>query len=487
MRRRMGFVLFLAAGCWLAGLAFADELSAPAVPSQESVTLETLDLKDIESADVWKMLSRRGQINIVAAADVKNRITIFLRNVSVEQTVDMICRAYGWAWESNAAGAIFISTLAEYERRSGTAFGQGHGQRTFTLYHVRVEPVLAVLNQLKTPEGRLVADERSGLIMAEDIPSKLDEMALVIARMDVPVKNRTFALNYGRVEDLEPKIREFLTPGIGVLSSDPHSNTLLISETDRNLTRLAAMIASLDRKPQEVLIEAKMVQVVLDEAHKIGVNWEAILRDVRNLRLQGNFSILGPNEKKGTISAGVLDRDDFTALIELLATVGKTNILSSPRITVINRAEAKILIGSTEPYVTSTTTTTSAGPVTTSESVNFIDVGVKLYVTPTIHDDRFVTVKIKPEVSSVVGQVVTASNNTIPVIEASEAETVVTVKDGATIVIGGLMKEEDITQVKKVPVLGDIPVLGFAFRNKSRSKKKTEIIIFLTPKIVAGD
>jgi general secretion pathway protein D len=173
--------------------------------------------------------------------------------------------------------------------------------------------------------------------------------------------------------------------------------------------------------------------------------------------------------------------------VEALETVGETNILSSPRIMAVNNQEARILVGSTEPYVTSTTTTPSSGPTTTAESVNFIDVGVKLYVTPTIHEDDFITMKIRPEVSSVTSNLTTSNNNTIPIVETSEAETVVNVKDGVSVIIGGLIKEEAINTTKKVPLLGNIPILGMAFRSTNNSKSKTEIVIFLTPRIVSGD
>ena len=102
-----------------------------------------------------------------------------------------------------------------------------------------------------------------------------------------------------------------------------------------------------------------------------------------------DFDVLGTTDKRGKLSIGTIASDDYTALIEALDTVGTTNILSSPRITAINNKEAKILVGSTEPYVTTTTTTPSSGPTTTAESVNFIEVGVGLYITPTIHDDGF--------------------------------------------------------------------------------------------------
>ena len=145
------------------------------------------------------------------------------------------------------------------------------------------------------------------------------------------------------------------------------------------------------------------------------------------------------------------------------------------------------MVGSTLPYVTTTTTTPASGPTTTAESVNFIDVGVKLFVTPTIHTDDFITMKIKPEVSSVTSSLTSSNNNKIPIVETSEAETVVTVKDGVTIVIGGLIKDEKLSTVRKIPILGDLPLVGLAFRNQEQSMKKTELVIFLTPKIMTGD
>ena len=97
------------------------------------------------------------------------------------------------------------------------------------------------------------------------------------------------------------------------------------------------------------------------------------------------------------------------------------------------------------------------------------------------------TLKIKPEVSSVTRYLTTSTNNEIPIVDTSQAETTVTIKDGVTIVLGGLIKDEDIDNVNKVPLLGDIPFLGAVFRNKSQTTRKTELVIFLTCHIVGGD
>jgi type II secretory pathway component GspD/PulD (secretin) len=156
-------------------------------------------------------------------------------------------------------------------------------------------------------------------------------------------------------------------------------------------------------------------------------------------------------------------------------------------VTVVNNQEAKILVGSAEPYVTSTVTTSASGPNTTAESVIFLEVGVKLYVTPTISNDGFITMKIKPEVSAVTDSLTTSNNNQIPIVSTSEAETTVMIKDGVSIIIGGLIKEEKVHMVKGVPMLGRIPLIGAAFRSESDSVKKTEIAIFLRATIIKGD
>lgn len=178
--------------------------------------------------------------------------------------------------------------------------------------------------------------------------------------------------------------------------------------------------------------------------------------------------------------------DDYNVLIEALQTVGETKTLSNPRIAVLNNHEAKILVGSTEPYVTSETTTTTSNPII-SESINFIDVGVKLFVTPRIHGDGYITMVIRPEVSNTPTSIETASGNFIPVVETTEAETTVTIKDGVTIVMGGLIKDQAVDDFKKVPILGDIPILGYIFRSKSKEMTRSELVIFLTATIITGD
>jgi len=176
--------------------------------------------------------------------------------------------------------------------------------------------------------------------------------------------------------------------------------------------------------------------------------------------------------------------------VKALQEFGETRNLSSPSIAVINGEEAKIHIGRTEAYVT-TTLATGSTTSSTAAQVTFLDVGVQLIVTPIINDDGFITMKIKPEVSSVddhlTYQIAADVNNSVPLIARTTAETTVMVKDGNTIIIGGMRKDEKIKTVDKFPVLGDIPVLGMAFRKNSEQLEKDEIVVFITPRIISGE
>jgi len=454
-----------------------------------SVILDVLDLKKMDVADVFKLISQKSGLNIVAGKNVKGKVTVYLRNVEVNEVLRIIVEAYGWAVVQDGK-LLKVMTDKEYETKYGYHFGQPMETRIKQLSHAQAADVAAVLNQMKGSSGKVIIDQSSGILVLTDEPEKLDTMDTVIQRLDIPVhsvQSEVFALSYAKASEISPKISEMLTPLVGTIKFDKRSNRIVVTDTASKIKEVQEVIKAFDQKDREVLIEAKILQIVLSDEFKLGVDWQGVVSNYHSLTFASDFDVLSSTEKRGQLSIGTIEADGYTALVEALETVGETDILSAPRIMVINNEEAKILVGSTEPYVTTTTTTPSSGPTTTAESVNFIDVGVKLFVTPTIHDDDFITMKIKPEVSSVTSNLTTSNNNTIPIVETSEAETTVNVKDGVSVIIGGLIKEKTINTTKKIPLLGNIPVLGSVFRSTNNLTTKTEIVIFLTPRIVSGD
>jgi len=182
----------------------------------------------------------------------------------------------------------------------------------------------------------------------------------------------------------------------------------------------------------------------------------------------------------------VNQNNDFDAVINCLQTLGKTRILSSPKLAVVNNQEAKIHVGQRDAYVT-TTTTTGQTTSTISEQITFVDTGVLLSVVPTINNVGFITLKVKAEINSVVDTLITPTKNQIPILDTSLAETTVMAKEGSTIIIGGLRKEETDDNTQQTPLLGNIPFLGNIFKERTKTKTRTELLIILTPKIITGE
>jgi len=470
-------------------LLFSKERSIVAAVKQaepEKIMIDALELKDMDILDVLKLLSQKSGLNIVAGKNVHAKITIYLKNVDVRDILRIILETNDLAYEEDG-NIIKVITARDYETIYGKSFSDRTQVKIVPLQYSAASDMVSLLSQMKSSIGKVLADEKSNTAVLIDTPAKISDMQQLIKGVDVPVVTKVFNLSYAKAEEVEKKLSEVVTKNVGRVKVDKRSNKIYVTDTPAKIKEIYGIISAFDEKHREVLIEAKIVKVILSDQFKMGVDWERLLTKYHNLDLKGSFTVLTSTDKRGKFSIGTIAADDYSAIVEALNTVGNTNTLSSPRITAINNEEAKILVGSTEPYVTTTTTTPASGPTTIAESVNFIDVGVKLFVTPTINEENFITMKIKPEVSSVSGYLTTSQNNKIPIVDTTTAETTVMVKDGVTIVIGGLIKDELIDTVNKIPLLGDIPLLGFMFRNKDKLVKKTELVVFLTPHIISGD
>ncbi len=517
---------------------------------RERKVLNILELRDMDIKDVLKLISSKTGLNIVAGNSVSGRVTVYLKDVEVFDALRIILDANDLAFAEDN-GIIRVMPAAEYEAFYGRKFGQQIETEVIALKGLKATDVVALLERMKSSVGKIVADTKLNTIMISDIPSKLemmreylsyidqplrykaydlrfvqvesvagqlqnfltpglgvvthdvrsnkvfvkdiedviDEITVFIEEIDVPRATEVFALSYAKAEDIALTVEKVLTQGIGQVEYDTRSNQVIVMDTLPKLNEISEMIFLLDDREGEVLVEAKILQVTLTDEFRMGVDWETLFVDEHNLGLKSAFSNVSATPEVGQFGrfkVGVLDTDEYTFALEALSDRGNTRVLSNPRIAVVNNEEAKILVGTNRPYVTSSTTLTD-GNATTAEAINYVDVGVKLFVTPQIHNDDYITMKIKPEVSSAPSDLETSQGNFIPIVETSEVETTVRVKDGVTIVIGGLIKEEESDNRKQVPVLGSIPVVGRAFRSEDKTTEKTEIVIFLTPRIISGD
>lgn len=473
--------------------AVQEETAVLAAPERAQISVVTdgemvsLDIKGMDIIDVLKMLAQRSRLSVVIGKNVSGRVTLFLKDVRARDAFDLIVLSHDLAYEEKG-GIVNVMTQKDFELLYGERFQDARQAKTVTLKYAKAADVSKSLAQIKSNVGRVVADETTGIIVLIDSPAKVKEMEDFIARADQPVETRVFALNYAAAKEMSARLQGRLTQGIGSVNIDERTNKIAVTDYASRMEELARLVAEFDERTQQVLIDAQIVEVRPSDKLEIGLNWDYWIE--KNFRISGSIPV-GTSER---ILLGTLGKEepaekgDYTAVLDLLRTVADTKILSSPRIMALNNQEAKILVGTKEAYITSSVSQSGDSAVT-AQTVNFVDTGIKLYVTPQINREGFVSMRIRPEISSAERQTLLSDGKEtqIPIVTTSEAETTIMVKDGVTVVIGGLRKDEKVRVEKRVPFLGDIPLLGVFFRSLSNEVSKTDLVILLTPRIITGE
>jgi type II secretory pathway component GspD/PulD (secretin) len=446
----------------------------------------SLDLRQMDILAVLKFLAEHGDFNVVPGKNVGGRVTLSVKNITVQDALDIIALTNELAYVVQNR-VVHVMTEADYQRLYGSAFADRREVKTVHLQHADAGTVATVLGNVKSTVGRVVADPGTRTIILIDVPDKMAQMVMAAERMDRAAQLETHAieLRYGKATDIKPEVEKALTPKLGAVRLDKRTNTLVVTDLATQIEEIRRIINAFDRKTREVVIQAKIIEVRLDDRLAIGVDWEAIFKALVDMQVKTVFPVAPAVTASGKLIFSTVGSNKLKAVLELIQTVGKANILSTPHIAVVENEEAKILVGTRQAYVTSAVTQTAAS-ATTAEQVTFVDVGLQFKVIPTINQDGFVSMKIRPEVSTVSSTLTTAAGNVIPIVDTSSAETTVLVKDGTTLVIAGLMKDEKIGTERKFPVLADIPVVGALFRGRDDRVSKSELIFFLTPTIISG-
>lgn len=302
-----------------------------------------------------------------------------------------------------------------------------------------------------------------------------------------PLKVRLFPISFAEGKDLEKLITSFLTKNRGNATFDSRTNSFVVTDTDEVLRQIGIMIKNLDTPPKQVLIEGKIVEASTNFSKQMGINWGFSGQPVK---LNGNKTTFTPNFSIGSVNSsadtsnalgftvGVVDFiGSLTASLALLEKEDKVKVLSSPRIVTINNNAAKI---STTASI-KTVAKDNTGKISEGSS---LDLKLNLDVTPQVTNDG--SVKMKIDVNRDFAGVAAD-----PAIQGSapkysrQITTNVLVKNGQTSVIGGVFQNDTSEGEIGIPVLRDIPILGYLFRQRQLAKTNTELLVFLTPKIMS--
>ena len=282
--------------------------------------------------------------------------------------------------------------------------------------------------------------------------------------------------------DLAEGVRSLLSAE-GRMNLDRTAALLQVTDTPGRLARVEQYLeAVMLRVTRQVQIEAKVIEVELREEFSAGINWRVVLGGLTNSATISQT--LAPATAGGFTLA--LNTTDFTALLNAFASQGKVNVLASPRVTAMNNEPAVMRIGTQDVFfVTTTQVDPQSGQILQSSvTPQTLTEGVVLSVTPQISADGIIHMSINPSITERTGLATSRLGDTVPIVSVRETDTLVRVRQGETIVIAGMMQDRASVDTAKVPLLGDVPVVGHLFKRTEKSRRKTDLVILLTPTVM---
>ena len=390
--------------------------------------------------------------------------------------------------------------------------------------------------QAITEEGKVVADQRLNAVVLFGDKGVRESMKSLIALVDVPSREAQGRINVYFLENADatelakilegiirgtqtprqaapgaPQVTPFEAGGGITVTADKASNSLVIVASPSDYQNLFQVIRQLDRRRRQVYVEAMIVEASMDRLRELGVKWRAtVTKDgapvfiggfgqIDSLAIQGiiqglqgvtggglgNFLDVPVTTtgSDGTTTTTTLKIPGFAYLFSLNEFKDAINVLSTPQILTSDNKDAEILVGENVPFISQRETGVATGTAVLN-SIQRQDIGIILRITPQITEGDHVKLDIYQEISALKDQSDVVTITVGPTITKRSTKTSVVVKDGQTVVIGGLIQEKDEKIVNKVPVLGDIPLLGYLFKQESVSRNKTNLLVFLTPSVV---
>ncbi len=432
----------------------------PSPVSEGSVSVSASDLVEIHVSgasltSVLRMLSTQSRRNIVTSSKVEGEVTADLYNVTFHQALDCILMPNDCAFVEQG-NFIYVYTKTELAEKQTTTKKEEPQARLFRLRYVSIADVKPILEPLLSKEGKIgtTPEPESGL-------------------------------------QTDPE-----TAGGNKLSGP---DVLMVFDHPSRLVEIEKVVRQLDVRPQQVLVEATILQAQLNENTDLGIDFNFVggvdfemlasssdaVTDLTTGSYSGpqmnntswtartDFNQLVPD---GGFSFGII-KDQISVFLRALETVTETTVLANPKVITLNKQRGVVIVGRRDGYITTTVTETTA-----TQTVEYLETGTKLVFRPFICDDGYIRMEIHPEDST---GGLTADN--LPTQRTTEVTSNIMVRDGNTILIGGLFREATDVNRSQVPGLGNIPLVGPLFRHNADMTNREEVIILLTVRIIKDE
>jgi type IV pilus assembly protein PilQ len=405
---------------------------APEISPDEGDGRLTLNLRNSDLRQVLELLSDQHGLNLVASQTVQGTVTAKLTDVDADTALDAVLKATGFV-ARREGDVIYVATPQEF-----LEIDHAHdhiGTRVYRPNYITAAEMEKLLTPLMTA---------SVGVISVSTPAKIG----------IPANNADAGGDaFGGAE------------------------VVLVQDYESVLKRVDQLLLEVDVRPLQVSIEAMIITVTLDDRNEMGVNF-ALLEDNAVLVSGAPVQELATIPFDGGLKFGFLD-SSLAGFIQALETVGDTNVVAAPRVMVLNKQRAEILIGSQLGYVSTTVTENAA-----TQAVEFLEVGTQLRIRPFISSDGMIRLEVHPELST--GEVNVQAGFTLPNKSVTQVTTNIMCHDGATVVIGGLIREDLSSNSTQIPVLGSVPYVGALFRQRNEELSRTETLVVLTPRIVSA-
>jgi type IV pilus assembly protein PilQ len=418
-------------------------------------------LRDVPLREAMRMLSVQARRNITVSEGVTATVTADLYQLTFEEALEALLTPGGYIWLPRGK---FVYVCTPEEQAAVYNAGRAREMRIFELNYITAADVLPVVTSLLSPVG----------VIATTAERKMDGVALTAEAFDAA-----------------------LDDGLGGRSRAV-GEFLVIRDYPEALDAIAEVIARLDRRPRQVLIEAVILRARLDESNALGIDFNALAGvDFRSI---ASTSVGGTNLVPGVIPPSQFDNGTGAVTTELTGDIPEggvtfgliTNnvamfvraleeivdltIIANPKVLAVNEQPGRVIVGREDGYITTTVTETAA-----IQTVEFIETGTQILFRPFITNDGMIRMDIHPEDSS---GGLTPDN--LPFKDTTELTSNVLIKDGHTLVIGGLFREVTTSRNTQLPWLGNLPLVGPLFRGKIDSAVREEVIVLITPHIIDG-
>lgn len=462
-------------------------------PSPKGNRVLNMNVTDTSVHKIFELLARNYGMNILVSPDVDGTFSANISKVSPEEMLEAVLRL-------NNLRAIREGEMI-YVHTPDTVPAQARELYTFPLGPGQASMLEATVQGLLSPIGNAyvtsLGQDKNGhnmdAMVVVDVPdnlSKIKEFIHEHDRMHFPIESRVlrmFPLDFARGEVLDPMVKGLLSPTgnsyVTALDAEDNLKTreaIVVVDDPTRIAEIESFILQADRPPRQVMVEARVLEVELGDDLSHGVDLTGLLRGELTVGSRGmtvpglSTSIFAPRDPTFFASIG---GQRINALVDLLEQTVDAKTLATPSVTVINGQKANLLVGNELGYPVTTVTLNA-----TTQTIEFLKVGVSLQIEPTISRDNKILLRVRPEVST--GEIDFTTQTPVPSKGTRQVETSVLLNNHEGMVIGGLIEEKDNTEIRKLPWLGDLKYVGKLFQNRQVERSRTEIIVTLVPHIV---